>query len=209
MDNCDINVGIIVMDDFVVSGDCGDVVIIWIFMVIDDNGCIDNCQQQIIFCKLMLDDVNLFFFIVVIECDEDYLILVNGNLSFELIGYLFIFMVFGIFDIVFFYCNIGVFFDDILVIDECNGCFKFCWEWIIFDWCDLGSFLVVNQLIKVGDFMVFQILCLVGILLVYFFSLFVCIVVFVVFMLANILDNCLNVSVYMEIVIEVEDSIFN
>lgn len=208
-DNCDTNVDITATDDFVANGDCGDVVITRTFVARDDNGRTDNCQQQITFRKPTLDDVNLPSFTVAIECDEDYPTLADGNPSPELTGYPFIFTAFGIFDIAPSYCNIGASFDDTPAIDECDGRFKFRREWTIFDWCDPGSSLVVNQLIKVGDFTAPQIECPAGTPLVYSSSPFACTAAFAVPMPANISDNCSGVSVYTEIVTEVEDSIFN
>ncbi|MEQ8703911.1 MAG: T9SS type A sorting domain-containing protein [Phaeodactylibacter sp.] len=208
-DNCDNDVDITATDDFTFSGDCGDVVITRTFTARDDNGRTDACQQQITFRKPTLDDVNLPSFTVAIECDEDYPTLADGNPSPELTGYPFIFTAFGIYDIAPSYCNIGASFDDLPAVDECNGRFKFRREWTIFDWCDPGNSLEVNQLIKVGDFTAPQISCPAGTPLVYSSSPFSCTAAFAVPMPANISDNCSEVSIYTEIVTEVEDSIFN
>jgi hypothetical protein len=208
-DNCDPNVDITATDNFSENGDCGDVVITRTFTATDHNGRTDNCQQQITFRKPTLDDVNLPSFTVAIECDEDYPALADGNPSPELTGYPFIFTAFGILSIESSYCNISATFDDAPVIDECNGRFKFRREWSIFDWCDPGSSIVFNQFIKVGDFSAPQIECPAGTPLVYSSSPFACSAAFAVPMPANISDNCSEVSVYTEIVTEVEDSIFN
>lgn len=208
-DNCDSDVEITATDDFAENGDCGEVVITRIFTATDNNGRTDACQQQITFRKPTLDDVNLPSFTVVIECDEDYPTLADGNPSPALAGYPFIFTAFGIYDIAPSYCNISASFEDLPAVDECNGRFKFRREWTIFDWCDPGSSLEVNQLIKVGDFSAPQIECPAGTPLVYSSSPFSCTAAFQVPMPANISDNCSGVSIYTEIVTEEEDSIFN
>ncbi|WP_160213938.1 SdrD B-like domain-containing protein, partial [Phaeodactylibacter xiamenensis] len=78
-DNCDDNVDITATDSFTSSGDCGDVVITRTFTAIDGQGLTDECQQQITIRKPTLDDVNFPSFTAVVECDEDYPALANGN----------------------------------------------------------------------------------------------------------------------------------
>ncbi len=208
-DNCDTDVDITATDDFTADGDCGPVVITRTFTATDDQGMTDVCQQQITFRKPTLDDINLPSLTVAIECDEDFPTLPNGNPSPELTGYPFLFTAFGIFDIAPSYCNIGATYEDLPAIDECEGRLKFRREWTIFDWCDPGSNLVANQLIKVGDFSSPLIECPAGTPLAYSSSPFACTAAFAVPMPANASDNCSSVSVYTEIVTEVEDSLFN
>ncbi|NRA47649.1 MAG: T9SS type A sorting domain-containing protein, partial [Phaeodactylibacter sp.] len=208
-DNCDNDVEITATDDFTSAGDCGDVVITRTFTATDDNGRTDACQQQITFRKPTLDDINLPSFTVAIECDEDYPTLADGNPSPELTGYPFIFTAFGIFDIAPSYCNISATFEDYAAIDECNGRFKFRREWTVYDWCDPGSNIVLDQFIKVGDFTAPELECPAGTPISYSSSPFACTAAFAVPMPANVSDNCSDVSVYTEIVTEVEDSLFN
>ena len=208
-DNCDAEVEISATDDFTADGDCGPVVITRTFTATDDQGMTDVCQQQITFQKPTLDDINLPSLTVAIECDEDFPTLPNGNPSPELTGYPFLFTAFGTFDIAPSYCNIGATYEDLPAIDECEGRLKFRREWTVFDWCDPGSNLVTNQLVKVGDFSAPLIECPAGTPLTYSSSPFACTAAFAVPLPANTSDNCSSVSVYTEIVTEVTDSLFN
>ncbi|WP_421948613.1 SdrD B-like domain-containing protein [Phaeodactylibacter xiamenensis] len=207
-DNCDNNVDITATDSFTSSGDCGDVVITRTFTAIDDQGLTDECQQQITIRKPTLDDVNFPSFTAVVECDEDYPALANGNPAPELTGYPFIFTAFGIFDIAPNYCNIGASYEDLPTVDECEGRFKFRREWTIFDWCDPGSSLLVNQLIKVGDYTAPEVSCPAGTPIAYSTSPFSCGASFEVPM-PSVSDNCSNVTVYTEIVTTTEEEVIN
>ncbi|WP_421947075.1 SdrD B-like domain-containing protein [Phaeodactylibacter xiamenensis] len=207
-DNCDNNVDITATDSFTSSGDCGDVVITRTFTATDDQGLTDECQQEITVRKPTLDDVNFPSFTAVVECDEDYPALANGNPSPELTGYPFIFTAFGIFDIAPSYCNIGASYEDLPTVDECEGRFKFRREWTIFDWCDPGSSLIANQLIKVGDYTAPEVSCPAGTPIAYSTSPFSCGASFEVPM-PGVSDNCSNVTVYTEIVTTTEEEVIN
>ncbi|WP_425421172.1 GEVED domain-containing protein [Phaeodactylibacter xiamenensis] len=207
-DNCDNNVDITATDSFTASGDCGDVVITRTFTAIDGQGLTDECQQQITVRKPTLDDVNFPSFTAVVECDEDFPTLANGNPAPELTGYPFIFTAFGIFDIAPNYCNIGASYEDLPTVDECEGRFKFRREWTIFDWCDPGSSLIANQLIKVGDYTAPEVSCPAGTPIAYSTSPFSCGASFEVPM-PSVSDNCSNVTVYTEIVTTTEEEVIN
>jgi hypothetical protein len=207
-DNCDNNVDITATDSFTSSGDCGDVVITRTFTAIDDQGLTDECQQQITIRKPTLDDVNFPSFTAVVECDEDYPALANGNPAPELTGYPFIFTAFGIFDIAPNYCNIGASYEDLPTVDECEGRFKFRREWTVFDWCDPGSTVIIDQLIKVGDYTAPTVTCPSGTPIAYSTSPFSCGASFEVPM-PGVSDNCSNVTVYTEIVTTTEEEVIN
>ncbi|KGE87643.1 HYR domain-containing protein [Phaeodactylibacter xiamenensis] len=207
-DNCDNNVGITATDSFTASGDCGDVVITRSFTATDDQGLTDECQQQITFRKPTLADVTNPPITVVVECDEDYPALANGNPAPELTGYPFIFTAFGIFDIAPNYCNIGASYDDLPTVDECEGRFKFRREWTVFDWCDPGSTVIIDQLIKVGDYTAPTVTCPSGTPIAYSTSPFSCGASFEVPM-PGVSDNCSNVTVYTEIVTTTEEEVIN
>jgi hypothetical protein len=207
-DNCDDNVDITATDSFTAAGDCGDVVITRSFTATDDQGLTDDCQQEITFRKPTLDDVNFPSFTAVVECDEDYPTLANGNPAPELTGYPFIFTAFGIFDIAPSYCNIGASYDDLPTVDECEGRFKFRREWTVFDWCDPGSSVIINQFIKVGDYTAPEVTCPAGTPLSYSTSPFSCGASFEVPM-PGVSDNCSNVTVYTEIVTTTEEEVIN
>jgi hypothetical protein len=207
-DNCDNNVDITATDSFTASGDCGDVVITRSFTATDDQGLTDECQQQITIRKPTLDDVNFPSFTAVVECDEDYPALANGNPAPELTGYPFIFTAFGIFDIAPNYCNIGASYEDLPTVDECEGRFKFRREWTVFDWCDPGSTVIIDQLIKVGDYTAPTVTCPSGTPIAYSTSPFSCGASFEVPM-PGVSDNCSNVTVYTEIVTTTEEEVIN
>ncbi|WP_425420174.1 T9SS type A sorting domain-containing protein [Phaeodactylibacter xiamenensis] len=207
-DNCDDNVDITATDSFTASGDCGDVVITRSFTATDDQGLTDECQQQITFRKPTLADVTNPPITVVVECDEDYPALANGNPAPELTGYPFIFTAFGIFDIAPNYCNIGASYDDLPTVDECEGRFKFRREWTVFDWCDPGSTVIIDQLIKVGDYTAPTVTCPSGTPIAYSTSPFSCGASFEVPM-PGVSDNCSNVTVYTEIVTTTEEEVIN
>ncbi|NRA50400.1 MAG: hypothetical protein HRU12_14810, partial [Phaeodactylibacter sp.] len=207
-DNCDGDVNVTATDSFTANGDCGDVVITRSFTAVDDQGYTDECQQQISFRNPTLNDINYPSFTVVVECDEDYPELANGNPSPELTGYPFIVTAFGIFNINPSYCNIGVAYEDYGRIDECEGNFKFRREWTLFDWCQPGFNQSIDQFIKVGDYTAPEITCPADTPLSYTTSPFSCGGSFEVPM-PGVSDNCSNVTVYTEIVTTTQEEVFN
>lgn len=93
----------------------------------------------------MVVDVVLFFFIVLLECDENFLIDGNiggfdNNLYVSVIGYFWVIIVLGFYNLDDDYCNIGVNYFDELCINICEGLYSFCCEWNIIDWCDFSNF---------------------------------------------------------------------
>ncbi|HMQ97005.1 MAG TPA: SdrD B-like domain-containing protein [Candidatus Nanoperiomorbaceae bacterium] len=161
-DNCtdpsdiDITFTDVVFDD---DGDCAPVSILRSFTATDGSGNSASCVQEINFRKPTLDDVHLPPFTAVIECDEQFETLPNGNPHPSVTGYPFIQTAFGIYLLDQEYCNIGAAYEDHSRIEVCEGTFKFIREWNILDWCDPAGSIIYNQIIKVGDFTAPEVVC--------------------------------------------------
>lgn len=88
----------------------------------------------------MFDDVLFLDDVVEIDCGIVFEVLLNGVLVFELIGFFEVddLFVFGFYVIDFSFGNFVVAYEDGVIVQECEGIFKFNWVWIIYDWCELG-----------------------------------------------------------------------
>ncbi len=152
-DNCTDDVEITFSDAiFGPNGDCDETVILRTFTATDGSGNIDQCVQEIRVRKATLADVNLPPFTAVLECDESFTTLPNGNPSPEVTGYPSIRTAFGLHPLSDDFCNIGAIYEDQPRISVCEGAYKFVRHWVIVDWCAGGAALEFDQIIKVGDF---------------------------------------------------------
>ena len=152
-DNCTNNVSITFADAiFGPNGDCDETVILRTFTATDGSGNTDECVQEIRVRKATLADVNLPPITAVLECDESFPTLANGNPSPEVTGYPSIRTAFGVYPLRDDFCNIGAIYEDQTRISVCEGAYKFIRHWVVLDWCTGGGNLSFDQVIKVGDF---------------------------------------------------------
>jgi len=157
-DNCG-QVLVTLSDAVSTAGDCGNVTLTRTITVRDryNSACTgtprtDVCTQVITFRKPTIDDVVFPPFTVAIECDEDFAVDANGNVHPSVAGYPWIRTALGFHDLAQSYCNVGASYSDEPRIEVCEGTYKFRREWNLIDWCNPGSSLILNQLVKVGDF---------------------------------------------------------
>jgi len=162
-DNCG-NVKVTVSDALVTAGDCGAVTITRTFVIADrfSSSCTGaprtvTCRQLITFRKPTLDEVILPQFTTVIECDKNFPTdgTVGGpdnNPAAGVTGYPFIRTAFGFHNLNPTYCSMGATYSAQPRINVCTGTYKYRRQWTLIDWCNPGSSIVYNQLVKVGDF---------------------------------------------------------
>ena len=157
-DNCG-DVKVTVNDVVTEAGDCGDVTVTRTFYVEDkqNNDCVgtpntDVCTQTITVRKPTTSDVIVPPFTVFLECDEGFDTDDNGNPHPSVSGFPWVHTAFGLYDLNQSYCNLGASYSDEPRVVTCENSYKVRREWNIFDWCEPSNLIVVNQILKVGDF---------------------------------------------------------
>ena len=157
-DNCG-DVLVTVVDTYAETGDCSETVVTRTFSIADkyNSDCTGApntavCTQEITIRKPTVDDVTLPPFTTFVECDENFATDDNGNVDPSISGFPFVVTGFGFVDLDDTYCNLGASYTDNNRIETCAAGYKLVREWNLLDWCNPGSTLTFNQIIKVGDF---------------------------------------------------------
>lgn len=198
------------------NGDCGPRVITRTFYAEDDKGNDASCTQDITIRKPTIGDVQFPSLTAVIECDEDFDVLANGNPVPGVTGYPFIHTLQGIINLDPDYCNIGATYEDGPRIQVCEGAYKFIRTWTVIDWCNPGGSGFLSQIVKVGDYTPPVVSCPFvdydwdgdADTPVYSTSPFSCTAAFTV-PLPVVTDNCSAWEVYTEIVTDIQVETFN
>lgn len=79
----------------------------------------------------------MFKFVVMFDCEVEFIGDVNGNLYLSVIGYFYVQFVFDVYLFDELFCNIFVDYEDSDCEDICVGIYSFEWIWIIMDFCIL------------------------------------------------------------------------
>lgn len=150
-DNCN-DIQICVGDRTQDYGDCRSWVVERTFSATDTKGNGVLCTQRITIRKPSIQDVILPHFTQYIECDEAFAVDSTGYPHPSVTGYPFVHTTFGIKDLSGEYCKLAATYTNKSRVALCDRAYTFLREWVIYDWCNPGSTLIYNQLIKVGDF---------------------------------------------------------
>lgn len=119
-----------------------------------NNACLESsasCMQTISFYQPDLEDVDLPYKNVELECSDEFATDENGNPHPDETGYPTVSPAFGTFDINDVYCTLGASYKDGERIEVCEGTYKVVRSWQVIDWCDLDYILEFEQIIKVVD----------------------------------------------------------
>lgn len=185
-------------------GDCDSVVIERTFAANDAKGNGTLCTQNIIIRKPSIQEVILPSFAAYIECDEEFPVDSSGYAHPSVTGYPLVRTAFGIKDLYGKFCNLGATYTNKARVDLCDNAYTFLREWVIYDWCNPGTTLIYNQLIKVGDFTPPEVVCPTdeeGCPLVFSTGPFACTAAFAIPALDTVFDNCSNWTVAVDIIL--------
>ncbi len=162
-DNCS-SMLMTIYDEVEEEGDCSSWVITRHFSVQDrylsdceDPPLVSVCSQTITVRKPTLEDIVFPPLSTTVECDEGFPTdgEVGGpedNPSPAYTGLPYLDAGLNFYNLEQSACNIGASYSDEPRITSCSGSYYFRREWTIVDWCNPDDNIVVNQLIRVGDY---------------------------------------------------------
>lgn len=149
-DNC-VTPTLTLSDQLTENGDCMDDVITRTFTFADQTGNDAHCVQAITLSVPTIQDVvlptNHFF----LSCNDEFLLLGNGNPSPIVSGYPFLQTAFGNIEIKPQHCNLLATYADRPRTQVCSGTYQFVRRWFLFDDCNPDDDLIFEQTIWVGD----------------------------------------------------------
>lgn len=162
-DNCSAML-MTINDEIEEDGDCSSWIITRNFSVRDrylsdctDPPLVSTCSQVITVRKPTIDDIVLPPLSTTIECDEGFPTDgdVGGpedNPSPAYTGLPYLAAGLNFYNLDQSACNIGASYSDEPRVTACPGTYYFHREWTIVDWCSPEDNIIVNQLIRVGDY---------------------------------------------------------
>lgn len=162
-DNCSAML-MTIYDEVEENGDCSSWIITRHFEVQDRylSDCNDppltaSCTQTITVRKPTLDDIVLPPLTTTVECDEGFPTdgPIGGpedNPAPAYTGFPYLSAALNFYDLNQNACNIGASYSDEPRVIDCPGSYYFRREWTIVDWCSPEDNIVVDQIIRVGDF---------------------------------------------------------
>ncbi|HMO39247.1 MAG TPA: SdrD B-like domain-containing protein [Saprospiraceae bacterium] len=152
MDNCTRPVTNITFTDQLSPGsDCTGAIITRTFTATDASGNSAQCTQVISVRKPTLADVINPPLSVFLECNDDFVLDINGNPHPMTTGYPLVKTAFGNQRLSPAYCNISATYIDRPRATGCSDTYTLLREWTILDICNIGSIVRFNQFIRVGD----------------------------------------------------------
>ncbi len=134
------------------NGICGGATITRSFTATNITGNQGQCVQTIDFDILEIEDVWIPAQVFVLECDETFATLPNGNPHPSVSGYPYVQTAFGVFNIAPVYCNLTASYVDQPAIEMCGDSYSFIRRWFLSDDCNPGVLESFSQIIRIGDF---------------------------------------------------------